>query len=72
MTVIYLDPAMNPSAGGRSHIDAHSLSMINDTLGLLIKLRDRESDPVCHYSLDAAVELLTAVISRHSPTPGAA
>jgi hypothetical protein len=52
MAVIYLDPAMSPRVLDCPHIDARSLSMINAGLDHLIKLRDREQDPLGKHCLD--------------------
>lgn len=71
MTVIPFDPTMSVSAKERPHIDARSLHMIKVGLDHLIKLRDREQDPLGKYGLESVVELLTAIVERHKPPLGA-
>ncbi|EOG3619111.1 hypothetical protein ACK9U2_000943 [Pseudomonas putida] len=72
MTVIPFDPTMSVSAKERPHIDARSLHMVKVGLDHLIKLHDREQDPLGKHCLEGLVELLTAVVERHNPPRGAA
>lgn len=72
MSVIPFDPTMSVSAKERPHIDACSLSMIKVGLDHLIKLRDREQDPLGKECLDGMVQLLAAIVERHNPPLGAA
>ncbi|WP_256824967.1 hypothetical protein [Pseudomonas kurunegalensis] len=71
MPVIPFDPTMSVSAKERPHIDARSLHMIKVGLDHLIKLHDREQDPLGKHCLEGLVELLTVVVERHSPPLGA-
>lgn len=71
MPVIPFDPTMSVSAKERPHIDARSLHMIKVGLDHLIKLHDREQDPLSKHCLEALVELLTVVVERHNPPLGA-
>ncbi|MNJ15218.1 hypothetical protein D3C77_94600 [compost metagenome] len=71
MPVIPFDPTMSVSAKERPHIDARSLHMIKVGLDHLIKLHDREQDPLGKHCLEGMVELLTAVVERHKPPLGA-
>lgn len=71
MTVIPFDPTMSVSAKERPHIDARSLHMIKVGLDHLIKLHDREQDPLGKHCLEGLVELLTVVVERHNPPLGA-
>ncbi|MEZ1439791.1 hypothetical protein QVM41_26390 [Pseudomonas shirazica] len=63
---------MSVSAKERPHIDARSLHMVKVGLDHLIKLHDREQDPLGKHCLEGLVELLTAVVERHNPPRGAA
>lgn len=72
MTVIPFDPTMSVSTRERPHIDARSLHMIKVGLDHLIKLHDREQDPLGKHCLEGLVELLTVVVERHNPPRGAA